>query len=131
MRPARPAARAWQPPRRVDWRRSPRRRQYLARELTSVFLVVYALVLAVGLWRLSQGEAAFDAWRAALASPLAIVWHGLTLAASLLHAITWFQALPRTLPDGLGPAQRFTTAGWAATALATLAILAITLWGAR
>ena len=49
----------------VDWGRSVHRRRYMRRELTSVFLIAYALVLLFGLWRLSQGEAAFEAWREA------------------------------------------------------------------
>ena len=56
----------------VDWGRNVHRRRYMRREMTSVFLIAYALVLLFGLWRLSQGEAAFEAWRASLGHPLAL-----------------------------------------------------------
>ena len=83
----------------VDWGRSVHRRRYMRRELTSVFLIAYALVLLFGLWRLSQGEAAFEAWRASLGHPLALAGHAAIFIAALYQTISWFQVMPRTLPD--------------------------------
>ena len=46
------------------WRRDPYFKRYMIREGSSVFLASYALILLVGLLRLTQGEEAYEAWRA-------------------------------------------------------------------
>jgi len=48
--------------------------------------------------RLAQGQATFEAWRAALDTPLSILWHLLALAMVAYHSLTWFQVMPKTLP---------------------------------
>ena len=40
-----------------------------------------------------DGEHALDAWRAALATPAALLAHGLLLAAFVFHAWTWFEVM--------------------------------------
>jgi fumarate reductase subunit C len=125
-----PIARTYQRPVKVDWLRSPHRVRYMARELTSVFLIAYALVLLVGVWRLSQGEAAFEAWRAALAHPLAIACHLAIGVAAAYHTLSWFEVMPKTLPDSTTPAATITRAGWAAAVVATLAVLGLVFWSA-
>jgi fumarate reductase subunit C len=125
-----PIARTYQRPVKVDWLGNPHRLRYMARELTSVFLIAYALVLLVGLWRLSQGEAAFEAWRAALSHPLAIAGHLAILVAAIYHTVSWFEVMPKTLPDSTLPAALITRAGWAAAVVATLAVLGLVFWSA-
>ena len=98
MRHRRPAARTYVRPMAGWWRRHPHFRRYMLREASAVFLVAYALVLLVGLVRLAQGPAAFDAWRAALNSPLSVLWHVLALAMVAYHSLTWFSVMPKTLP---------------------------------
>lgn len=101
----------------------------MLREASALFLVAYALVLLVGLVRLSQGEAAFDAWRAALASPLSVLWHVLALAMVAYHSLTWFTVMPKTLPRlPLKPAW-ITGTGIALTVLLSTALLAGLRWG--
>jgi fumarate reductase subunit C len=51
------------------WRRNPYFVRYMIREGSSVFLAIYTIILLVGLLRFSQGEAAWEGWRAALTSP--------------------------------------------------------------
>lgn len=80
------------------WRRNPFYLWYMAREASCLFITVYALVLLVGLWRLSQGPAAFEAWRAALAAPVSVAFHLVALVFVLYHAWTWFKIMPKTLP---------------------------------
>jgi len=80
------------------WRRNPFYRSYMIREFSSVLVTVYALILLFGLYRLFQGQAAFDAWRAALATPGSILFHLLVLAAFFYHAWTWFEIMPKTMP---------------------------------
>lgn len=81
------------------WRRNPYFVRYMIREGSSVFLAIYAVILLVGLYRLTQGEAAWDAWRAALAGPLSLVFHWLALLVVSYHAYTWWKVAPKTAPD--------------------------------
>ena len=80
------------------WRRNPFYIEYMLHEGTALLVAAYALVLLIGLLRLSQGEAAWDAWLRALSSPLSIGFHVIILVAMSYHAWTWFNIMPRTLP---------------------------------
>jgi fumarate reductase subunit C len=80
------------------WRRNPFYIFYMLREATSVFVALYALQLLYGLYTLAVGEAAFDAWLVSLRHPLFLVFHGVALAAALLHAFTWFNVAPKAMP---------------------------------
>jgi fumarate reductase subunit C len=81
------------------WRKNPYFVRYMIREASSVFLATYALILLVGLLRLSQGEVAYDAWRTALTHPLSILFHWLALLTVSYHAYTWWKVAPKTAPD--------------------------------
>lgn len=129
MRYRRPATRAYVRPMAGWWRRSPQFRRYMLREASAVFLVAYALVLLLGLVRLAQGEAAFEAWRSALGAPLSILWHVLALAMVAYHSVTWFLVMPKTMPRLPLPPAWITGAGLALAGLLTAAVLAILRWG--
>lgn len=75
---------------------------YMVRELTCVFIGAYALVILVGLFRLSQGPAAYGAFVDALQDPLAVGFHVLALAFALFHTVTWFGLTPKAMPLRLG-----------------------------
>ena len=94
----RPDTRTYVRPMAGWWRRNPHFQRYMLREASAVFVVVYALVLLVGLLRLAQGEAAFEAWRAALGTPLSFLWHLTALPMVAYHSLTWFQVMPKTMP---------------------------------
>ena len=79
------------------WTRDPFFLKYMAREATAVFVVIYAIILLVGLLRLEQGPAAFDAWLANLRSPVGLAFHVLLLAVFLYHTWSWFQIMPKTM----------------------------------
>jgi succinate dehydrogenase subunit C len=81
------------------WRRNPYFVRYMVREGSSVFLGIYAIILLVGLLRLTQGEVAYEAWRAALVSPISILFHWLALLTVGYHAWTWWKVAPKTAPD--------------------------------
>jgi fumarate reductase subunit C len=116
------------------WRRDPFFVRYMIREATALAVLVYAVILAVGVWRLSQGEAAFNGWLAALRSPGSIALHLVLLAGMVIHAKSWFEIMPKTLPMILKPdgerlgARAITVGGWVATALASAALLVFALW---
>ncbi len=71
---------------------------YMAREATAVFVAAYALVLLVGLVRLSQGEAAWNGWLEALRSPFSLLFHLAVLATFVYHTWSWFRIMPKTMP---------------------------------
>ncbi|MFO1224748.1 MAG: fumarate reductase subunit C [Burkholderiaceae bacterium] len=128
-KPYRRSMRGW-------WRRDPYFVRYMAREATALAVWVYALVLAVGLVRLAQGEAAWNGYVAALRSPLALLLHVVLLVAMVVHAISWFEIMPKTMPlirpDGtrLVP-QTIQRSGWAAAVVATVVMLALAMWWGR
>jgi len=70
---------------------------YMIREGSSIFITLYSLILAWGILRLSQGEAAFDAWLSALQHPVFILLHLITLILALYHSITWFSLAPKAV----------------------------------
>lgn len=75
---------------------------YMVRELTCLFIGAYVLVILVGLYRLSQGAAAYGAFLDALQRPLAIGFHLLALPFALLHMVTWFGLTPKAMPLRFG-----------------------------
>ncbi|HUJ01091.1 MAG TPA: hypothetical protein VLY46_12695 [Usitatibacter sp.] len=80
------------------WRHNPYFLRYLAREATSVFVVIYAMILLAGLIRLSHGEAEFADWLDGLASPGSVAFHALLLAVFAYHTWSWFRIMPKTMP---------------------------------
>jgi fumarate reductase subunit C len=114
------------PQRPFWWARAPYR-GYSLRELSGVGVALYGAVLLAGLACLWRGPAAFASYRAWLATPGSLLLHLLLLAAMLLHMVTWFQTLPKTMPKliigGVAVPQRRITALGLATALLCCAAL--------
>lgn len=80
------------------WKHNPYFLRYLAMEATSILIALYALILLFGLWRLNQGEAAYDAWLEMLQSPWSLALHAILLAVFAFHSYSWFKIMPKTLP---------------------------------
>jgi len=80
------------------WRRDPFFVRYMIREATALIVAAYAIVLLAGVLCLSQGEAAWNGWLAAMRSPLSMVLHLLMLAAMIYHTYSWFEIMPKTMP---------------------------------
>jgi len=76
--------------------------RYMAREVTCLFIGAYTLMLLVGIARLAQGPAAYEAFLAALREPASIVFQVLTLGFALYHTTTWFNVTPKALPLQIG-----------------------------
>lgn len=117
------------------WRRDPFFVRYMIREATALAVAAYAVVLLVGVLCLSRGEAAWDAWLAALRSPLSIALHLLLLAAMVYHAWSWFEIMPKTMPAMFVGGKRvpgayITIAGLAAAVIASLALFVLA-WALR
>ena len=105
------------------WRRDPAFMRYMLREASAVALTAYALVLLAGLACLLHGAAAFEAWRAMLASPLSIGLHGLALPLVAYHSLTWFQVMPKTAPRLPFPAAWLTSAALLLAVALSLAVV--------
>ncbi len=117
------------------WRRDPFFVVYMARELTALAVLVYAIVLAVGVLRLSQGQAAFNGWLEALKSPGSILLHLVLLFSFAVHAKSWFEIMPKTMPIMYMGGERvqgatITRTGFIATVIASIVLFAIT-WGLK
>ena len=82
--------------------RQPRYLRYMTRELSCLFIGGYTLLLAVGFVRLSQGQAAYEAFLEGLKSPASIVFHVLALGFAVYHSVTWFNLTPKALPVQIG-----------------------------
>jgi len=80
------------------WLQHPRYISYMVRELTSLFVGLYCALLAVGLVRLAQGQAAWDGFVAACSSPLGVVFQWLCLVFAIYHSVTWFALTPKAMP---------------------------------
>lgn len=110
--------------------------RYMIREMTSLLVAAYAFVLLAGLFALSRGEAAYRQWLDVMASPWSVAFHGLLLAVFLYHSWSWFEIMPKTLPQiWLGgrrlPAAAITWGGLAATLACCGILLGGTLWLTR
>lgn len=107
--------------------RQPRYLRYMSREITSIFIGAYCVLLVVGLHRLANGPEAWEGFLLALRSPDSIVFHLLALTAAFYHATTWFNATQKAMPiqigEGFVPGNMISGAHYAAWAVLSVAIL--------
>jgi len=115
------------------WKKNPYFVEYMIHEGTAFFVAAYAAVLLFGVVKLSQGEAAWNAWLQTLSSSWFILFHLVALAALSYHTFTWFKIMPRTMPPVVVGGQRLpawaiTGSGLAVAAAASAALLGL-VWG--
>jgi fumarate reductase subunit C len=127
------ARRAYIRPMQGWWRRDPFFMAYMAREATAFAVAIYSIVLAVGVLRLAQGQAAWDGWLAALRSPGSILLHVVLLVSFAVHARSWFEIMPKTMPmmhfgGSRVEASAITRTGWIATIVVSVVMFALTWW---
>ena len=133
-KPAGAARRPYVRPMQGWWKRDPFFKRYMAREMTAFGVAAYAVILCVGVVRLAQGEAAWNGWLEALRSPLSLLLHAVLLVCMLVHARSWFEIMPKTMPAlHVGgkrvEAATITRAGLLATAVASVLLFALAWWG--
>lgn len=109
------------------WRRDPFFARYMLREATALAVMAYVVLLIAGLDHLAQGAAAWQQWLGFLRSGWSLVLHGVLLLAMLFHAYSWFEIMPKTLPNlYVGqhrvPAGAIQAGGWAAVALVSMLV---------
>ena len=125
-----PVRRPYIRPMRGWWRHNAYFRRYMLREATALAVAVYAVVLTVGVVRLAEGETAWNGWLAALTTPWSLLLHFVLLAAMLLHAKSWFEIMPKTMPMlFIGrwrvPGEVITRLGWMAVVAASALLLVV------
>ncbi len=86
------------------WLAQPRYIRYMAREVSCVLIGAYTVVVVVGLVRLSEGAASWNAFIEALQAPASVAFHLLALAFALYHTTTWFNVTPKAMPVQFGEA---------------------------
>lgn len=122
-----PVRRGYVRPMRGWWRRDRFFVRYMVREATALAVAAYAIVLTVGVVRLAQGEAAWNAWFGVLQTPVAMLLHLAMLIAFVYHAYSWFDIMPKTMPmlfigGRRVAAKTITRAGWAAALAASVVL---------
>ena len=115
------------------WRSNPHFVKYIIREGTSLFFVIYAVILLIGLVALHRGEAAYQSWLSFVSHPLMVILHLIVLAAALYHTYTWFKISPKAAPPVYLGAKRvpdtiLIVSQYAAMIVISIVIFAIVAW---
>lgn len=71
--------------------------KFISRELTSVCVAIYSLVLLLYVWAVLKGPEEFEAFASVMRSPVVLVLHVLLLGGLLFHSITWFNLAPKAM----------------------------------
>jgi len=75
---------------------------FMLRELTSVFIAAYLILLLILLYRLNAGRGAYESYLRFLGAPGMVTFHVIALAAALFHTVTWFNLTPKVLVVRVG-----------------------------
>jgi len=76
--------------------------KFISRELTSIFVAGYAILLIVQMRALAHGEQAWEAMSRWLSTPFSIGLHLIILGCVLFHSITWFNLAPKAMVVKIG-----------------------------
>nr|VFJ98963.1 MAG: fumarate reductase subunit C [Candidatus Kentron sp. LFY]VFK20125.1 MAG: fumarate reductase subunit C [Candidatus Kentron sp. LFY] len=101
--------------------------RYMAREVTCVFIGIYAFIMLWGLSALSKGEDAYNGFLQSLQSPLSVIVLLLALLFAIYHSISWFNVTPQAMPIQMGedflPGGIIVGAHYAGWAVVTVVVL--------
>lgn len=76
--------------------------KFIVRELTSVFVAAYAVILMIQIYTLKLGPEAWEALLATLSTPLSIILHVVIFGFLIFHSITWFLLAPSAMVLKIG-----------------------------
>jgi len=79
------------------WLQNRRYAWFVLRELTSVFVALFAGAYLWQLRALAQGPEAYAQFLARLGTPLFVALHAVTFLFVLLHSVTWFNLAPKAI----------------------------------
>jgi fumarate reductase subunit C len=71
--------------------------KFILRELSSVAVAYFVVLMLLQLRALSHGPEAYAAFQVWLQAPHVLVLNGVSLLFALLHTVTWFNLAPRTM----------------------------------
>jgi fumarate reductase subunit C len=76
--------------------------KFIARELTSVCVAVYVIVLLYYVRAAMKGQEAFESFTGVLQSPIVVLVHIVLLGGLIFHSITWFNLAPKAMVIKVG-----------------------------
>ena len=76
--------------------------RYMIRELTCLFITLFSVILMIGIYQISQGQAAFDSYLNILWSPSGQLVSAIILVMAVVHTLTWFNLTPKAMPLWIG-----------------------------
>jgi len=76
--------------------------RFILRELTSVAVAFYIIVLLLQIRAINQGPEAYANFQAWLKTPFSIVLHSIAFIFVIYHSITWFNLAPKAMVIHLG-----------------------------
>ena len=79
--------------------------RFILRELTSVAVAAYAVVLLLQIRALNQGPEAYAEFQSWLKMPVSIVLHAVAFVFVIFHSVTWFNLAPKALVLRIGKKQ--------------------------
>lgn len=79
------------------WLRQQRYVSYMMREVSSLFIGLFSLLMVCGLFQLSRGEEAFTSWTDTLWNNMFLL-SVVMLVFSVYHSYTWFKVTPKAMP---------------------------------
>lgn len=79
------------------WLWQPSYLKFILRELSSVPIAYFVVLILLQLRALSQGPEAYTTFQEWLKTPVAIVLNSISFCFVLFHTITWFNLTPRAL----------------------------------
>lgn len=71
--------------------------KFISRELTSICVAVYSLVLLLYVWAVLKGPEEFEAFASVMRSPVVLVLHVVVLGGLMFHSVTWFNLAPKAM----------------------------------
>ncbi len=101
--------------------------RFMIRELTSVVVFAYALLIIWGLWAAAD-PGSFEAFGSFLAGPVSVGLHIVVLVLALYHTWTWIALTPKVMVLWRGDEQVPPGVIVGATAVAFLAVTAVVAW---
>jgi len=105
----------------------PRYLRYMSREVTCVFIGAFALLMLCTVERLSEGQAAYESFIAAITGPWSVLGLAIVLAFAVHNTTSWFNVTPKAMPVQIGedflPGKFIVGAHYAAWLIASLLIL--------
>lgn len=80
----------------------PRYMRYMLREVTSVPVGAFALLLVCAVERLAKGQQAWDSFVAALTGPWSFLGLAIIFGFTLYNTASWFNVTPKAMPIQTG-----------------------------